>query len=84
MLWYARSVDRTARVRENVTMKTIRATYQNGVFTPEQPIELPDGSQVTLWVEPPGTEVSQLRPEDREFLDRLATDRKEVFRRLAE
>ena len=65
-------------------MKTIRATYQNGVLTPEQPLQVREGSQVILYVELPGTEVPHLRPEDREFLDRLTTERAEVFRRLAQ
>jgi predicted DNA-binding antitoxin AbrB/MazE fold protein len=64
-------------------MQAIQATYQNGVFKPAQPIELPDGSQVTLWVEPSSAEIAHLRVEDREFLDRLASQRAEVFRRLA-
>lgn len=65
-------------------MQAIRATFRNGVLTPEEPLRLPEGSQVTLWLEPPGTEIPQLRAEDREFLDRLAAQRAEVFRRLAE
>ena len=65
-------------------METIRATFRDGVFTPEQHIELPEGSQVTLWVELPGEEIRHLRPGDREFLDRLTTERAEVFRRLAQ
>ncbi len=65
-------------------MQPIEATYQNGVFTPERPVPLPDGSKVVIWVEWSGSEVTHLRPEDREFLDSLATRRAEVFRRLAQ
>lgn len=65
-------------------MQAIRATYQNGVFTPQEAVKLADGSQVTLWVEPGEAEVRHLRPEDREFLRQLSDRRAEVFRRLAE
>lgn len=66
------------------SVQAIRAKYQNGVFTPEQPIELPEGTQVTLWVERAEGEVPHLRPEDRAFLDHLVAQRAEVFRRLSE
>jgi predicted DNA-binding antitoxin AbrB/MazE fold protein len=65
-------------------MQAIQATYENGVFTPLQPVELPNGSQVTLWIERADAEVAHLRPEDRAFLDELVVRRAEVFRRLAE
>ncbi len=65
-------------------MQTLRATFRNGVFTPDEPVRLPEGSQVTLTVALPGDEVHHLRPEDREFLDRLTIERAEVFRCLAE
>ena len=65
-------------------MQTVRATFRNGVFTPEDPVRLPEGSEVTLTVALPGEEIPNLRPEDREFLDRLTTERAEVFRRLAQ
>jgi len=65
-------------------MQVIRATYHNGVFTPEEPVQLPEGYPVLVWLDHSASEVSQLRPEDREFLDQLAGRRAEVFRRLAE
>ena len=66
-------------------MQSIKATYKNGVFTPQQPIELADGSKVTIWLEPAETkEVDHLRDEDREFLKSLATERAEVFRQLGD
>lgn len=65
-------------------MQAIQATYQNGVFTPAQPVELPEGAHVTLWVGAEAKEVPHLRPEDRAFFDRLARQRADVFRRLAE
>jgi predicted DNA-binding antitoxin AbrB/MazE fold protein len=71
-------------LRNGPKMQAIRATYHNGVFTPEEPVQLPDGYPVVIWLDQSGGEVSQLRPEDREFLDRLVVRRAEVFRRLAE
>jgi predicted DNA-binding antitoxin AbrB/MazE fold protein len=65
-------------------MQAIHATYENGVFRPAQPVELSEGAQVTLWLAPENREIAHLRPEDREFLDELASRRREVFRRLAE
>jgi predicted DNA-binding antitoxin AbrB/MazE fold protein len=65
-------------------VETIRATYRDGVFAPEQQVDLPEGAHVTLWVKLPGEEISHLRMQDREFLDRLTHERSEVFRRLAE
>ncbi len=65
-------------------MQAIRATYHNGVFTPEEPVQLPDGYPVLVWLGQSTSEVSQLRPKDREFLDQLTGRRAEVFRRLAE
>jgi predicted DNA-binding antitoxin AbrB/MazE fold protein len=66
-------------------MYTCKATYERGVFKPSEPISLPDGANVTLWVDGPGDKThSSLTPEDREFFDGLAAERAEVFRRLAE
>jgi len=31
----------------------IRATFQGGTFVPHQPCELPDGTDVELWIEGP-------------------------------
>ena len=49
-------------------MLTIQATYKNGSFLPQEPIELPEGIQVTLKIEPGDTILPHLRPQDREFL----------------
>ena len=65
-------------------MNAIRATYRNGVFTPEEPVQLPEGSRVLVLPDEFAEEVPRLRTEDREFLDRLAARRAEVFQRLAE
>jgi predicted DNA-binding antitoxin AbrB/MazE fold protein len=65
-------------------MQAIRATYQNGVFTPEEPVQLPDGCRVLVWLDESAVEITHLRPEDREFLKQLAEREAEVFRRLAE
>ena len=65
-------------------MQAIRATLHNGVFTPEEPVQLPEGCSVLVWLDESAVEISHLRPEDREFLDELAVRRAEVFRRLGE
>jgi predicted DNA-binding antitoxin AbrB/MazE fold protein len=31
-----------------VTMKAIRAVYENGVFRPTEPVDLPEGSEVRI------------------------------------
>ena len=59
------------------------ATYRDGVFSPQQPVQLPEGSQVTIWLEPGAVELQHLRPDDREFLDDLARKRQAVFEQLA-
>mgnify|MGYP000533558897 CR=1 FL=1 len=41
---------------------TLIATYANGVFTPETPVDLPENAKVHLVVEKPPTEVAA-RPE---------------------
>ena len=57
--------------RNTGNMQAIKATYQNGVFTPQEPVELTDGSKVTLWFESgESTKVDHLGNEDREFLTR--------------
>ncbi len=64
-------------------MQAIVAKYQDGVFRPTGPIQLPEGQQVTLWVDA-GEEIPHLREEDREFLKNLTEKRREVFRKLTE
>lgn len=46
-------------------MKTIRAVYENGVFRPTEPVDLPEGSPVI--VEPTADAARQPRPSDPEF-----------------
>ena len=65
-------------------MQAIHAIYRDGVFTPAEPVALPDGFKLTLWLDPQAEDRDTLRDEDRDFLRRLATERAEVFRRLAE
>lgn len=65
-------------------MQLITATYENGVFAPEKPVGIPDGSRVQLWLAPESQDVEHLSDEDRNFLRELADKRKRVFQRLAE
>jgi hypothetical protein len=46
-------------------MKMIHAVYENGVFRPTEPVDLPEGSEVTV-APCPGPE-RQPQPEDPEF-----------------
>ena len=64
-------------------MQAIIAKFHDGAFTPVRPVSLPEGQEVTLWVDA-GEELEHLRDEDREFLKQLAEKRREVFRKLAE
>jgi predicted DNA-binding antitoxin AbrB/MazE fold protein len=65
-------------------MQPIIATYQNGVFAPEQPVKFPDGTRVSLWIVPESEDIERLSNDDREFLRELSDKRKHVFQRLAE
>lgn len=75
---------KTAKHYEELLMQPIIATYQNGVFAPEQPLEIPEGSRVNLWIVPESEDAEHLSDEDRAFLRELADKRKHVFQRLAE
>lgn len=46
-------------------MSTIHAIYENGVFRPTTPVELPEGSEVTI--EPIGDAAPRPRPSDPAF-----------------
>jgi hypothetical protein len=46
-------------------MKTIHAIYENGVFRPTEPVDLPEGSEVT--VEPRAAGADRPRPTDPQF-----------------
>jgi predicted DNA-binding antitoxin AbrB/MazE fold protein len=48
-------------------MKTIHAIYENGVFRPTEPVELPNGSRVT--VQPESPEVTSPTVPDDDGLD---------------
>jgi predicted DNA-binding antitoxin AbrB/MazE fold protein len=65
-------------------MQPITATYRNGVFAPEGPVEIPEGARVNLVIVPESEDVEHLSDEDRAFLRELAERRKSVFQRLAE
>lgn len=65
-------------------MQAIQATFEDGVLKPLEPLRLPEGFEVTLWLDPDSKEMTQLRDEDRAFLNELAQRRSEVFRRLGE
>jgi len=64
-------------------MEAVAATYRNGVLTPKKPLALPEGSEVTVWIEPCAELRDKLSPEDRQFFGSLAKDREAVFRALA-
>jgi predicted DNA-binding antitoxin AbrB/MazE fold protein len=52
-------------------MKTIHAVYENGVFRPKDPVELPEGCEVTL--EPrPVNQAELLSPHQRRIHDLLS------------
>lgn len=65
-------------------MQPIVATYRNGVFAPENPVEVPEGTRVKLVIVPESEDVASLSNEDRQFLRELAERRKNVFQQLAE
>lgn len=46
-------------------MKAIHAVYENGVFRPTEPVDLPDGCEVTF--EPKVEAAGQPRPTDPQF-----------------
>lgn len=62
-------------------MKTIRAVYENGVFRPTEPVDLPEGSPVT--VEPAAEAARQPRPSDPEFAH-LDPGLREIYAILSE
>jgi hypothetical protein len=46
-------------------MKIFHAIYENGVFRPTEPVDLPEGSEVTVEPSPPA--LRKPRPTDPEF-----------------
>jgi predicted DNA-binding antitoxin AbrB/MazE fold protein len=65
-------------------MEAISAVYRDGVLLPLQPLAIPEGSKLTLCVDPAANQREHLTEQDRQFLKQLAKDRAAVFRRLAE
>jgi predicted DNA-binding antitoxin AbrB/MazE fold protein len=65
-------------------MEAIVATYKNGVLTPARPLALPEGLELTLWLDPAAQERDAMTDQDRRFFEQLARERSSVFRRLAE
>ena len=65
-------------------METITVTYKNGVLTPSEPLDLPGGHTLTLWIDPNAQQHEQMTDEDRRFFEELAKKRRSVFERLAE
>jgi predicted DNA-binding antitoxin AbrB/MazE fold protein len=63
-------------------MESIIATYRDGVLTPVEPLDLPEGSKVTLWISPSGDLRNDLTDGDRQSFEQLAQDRNAVFRKL--
>lgn len=51
-------------------MKTIQAVYENGVFRPTEPVELPEGWEVTVEPKPPAEEEG-LSPHQRRIRELL-------------
>jgi len=43
---------RPAQQMEHAAARTIRARYRGGVFVPDEPLDLPDGADVTLTLKP--------------------------------
>ena len=64
-------------------MQAILATYEGGVFKPAEPVNLPEGLRVTLWVDPL-TVPPEPQPNDSAYLEDLAENRGEVLRRMGE
>jgi hypothetical protein len=66
-------------------VQPIIATYENGVFTPVEPLQLPEGFRVTLWLDPltvqPSTDPNH---PNLPYLEELAENRGEVLRRMGE
>jgi predicted DNA-binding antitoxin AbrB/MazE fold protein len=65
-------------------MEAITVTYKNGVLTPSEPLDLPEGHTLTLWIDSQSQTREHMTEEDRRFFDQLATKRRAVFSRLAE
>jgi predicted DNA-binding antitoxin AbrB/MazE fold protein len=51
-------------------MPTISAIFENGVFRPLEPVELPEGSQVDVEIRAPKSKATRA-PEEEAHLDRV-------------
>jgi predicted DNA-binding antitoxin AbrB/MazE fold protein len=65
-------------------MEAITVTYKNGVLTPAEPLDLPEGHTLTLWIDPESLQHEHMTEVDRRFFEQLAEKRRAVFSRLAE
>jgi predicted DNA-binding antitoxin AbrB/MazE fold protein len=65
-------------------MEAITVTYKNGVLTPLEPLDLPEGHTLTLWIDPSAQQQERMTGDDRRFFEELARKRRSVFERLAE
>lgn len=62
-------------------MKTIAAIYENGVFRPTEPVNLPEGAEVM--VEPKDENLGQPKSSDPEFAH-LSPGRARIYATLSE
>jgi predicted DNA-binding antitoxin AbrB/MazE fold protein len=65
-------------------MQIVAATWQNGSFSPKDPVALAEGTEVTVVIDAETKVQRGLSRDDQAFFRDLAERRKEVFRRLAE
>ena len=64
-------------------MQAIQAKFTDGVFIPVEPVQLPEGFRVTLWIDPLTIKV-ETEQQQLSYLEDLAENRGEVLRRMAE
>jgi predicted DNA-binding antitoxin AbrB/MazE fold protein len=64
-------------------VQPILATYKDGVFVPVEPVSLPEGFRVTLWLDPMGVK-AQPSEKDPSYIEEVAENRGELLRRMAE
>jgi predicted DNA-binding antitoxin AbrB/MazE fold protein len=64
-------------------VQPVQAIYTDGVFTPVEPVNLPEGFRVILWLDP-----LRVQPEpsekDSSYLEEVAENRAELLRRMGE
>jgi predicted DNA-binding antitoxin AbrB/MazE fold protein len=64
-------------------VQAIQAKFVEGVFVPAEPVQLPEGFRVTLWIDPLTVKVESQQDQPG-YLEDLAENRGEVLRRMAE